>query len=245
MSKEVIAKIAGKELTQADFDEFMKKVPPEQRAYLDQPQGKQMFLDQFYAMYLFAQLGADEKLDETDEYKELLETMKRELLSQMAMAKTVEGITVSDKEVKAFYDTNKMMFGKGESVQARHILVDDEAKANEIKAAVENNEISFEDAAKEHSKCPSKEAGGDLGRFERGQMVLPFEEAAFAAEVGKVIGPVETNFGYHLIKVEQRFEAEEKTFDDMKEQIKNQLIQQKYSETFSKKIEELKAKYME
>lgn len=245
MSQEVIAKIAGQELTQEDFDNFLQKLPPEQRAYAENPQTREMCLDQFYAMYLFAQLGLDEKLDETEEYKTLLEAMKKELLSRLAMAKTAEGVTVTDEDVKSFYNTNKLMFEKGESVQAKHILVDDEAKANEIKAAIEKEDITFEDAAKAHSKCPSKEAGGDLGRFEKGQMVLPFEEAAFAAEIGKITGPVKTNFGYHLIKVEEKFAAESKSFDEMKDQIKNQLLQQKIGTVFNKKLDELKAKYME
>ena len=245
MSQDVIAKIAGEELTQEDFNNFLKKIPPEQRAYAENPQTKDMIMDQFYAMYLFAQLGRDEKLDETEEYKTLLNEMKRELLSQLAMAKTAEGVTVSDDEIKKFYDANKLMFGKGEAVQAKHILVDEEADANEIKASIENGKITFEEAAKAHSKCPSKEAGGDLGRFERGQMVLPFEEAAFAAEIGKITGPVKTNFGYHLIKVEEKFDAESKSFDDMKGEIKNQLLQQKIGTVFNKKLDELKAKYIE
>ena len=143
MSQDVIAKIAGEELTQEDFNNFLKKIPPEQRAYAENPQTKDMIMDQFYAMYLFAQLGRDEKLDETEEYKTLLNEMKRELLSQLAMAKTAEGVTVSDDEIKKFYDANKLMFGKGEAVQAKHILVDEEADANEIKASIENGKITF------------------------------------------------------------------------------------------------------
>ena len=76
-------------------------------------------------------------------------------------------------------------------------------------------------------------------------MVLPFEEAAFAAEIGAITGPVKTNFGYHLIKVEEKFDAESKSFDESKAEIKNQLLQQKIGVTFNKKIAELKEKYIE
>lgn len=245
MNQEVIAKIAGKELTQADYDEFLKKLPPEQRQYANDPKTKEMYLEQFFAMHLFAQLGEDEKLYETEEYKTLLETMKTELLSQLAMAKTVEGVKVSDEEAKAFFDANQALFAKGESVQAKHILVDDKDKAGELKAAIEKGETTFEEAAKAHSKCPSKEAGGDLGRFEKGQMVPEFEKAAFEAEIGKITEPVKTNFGYHLIKVENHFDAETQNFEDVKEQMRNQLMQQKISNVFGEKIKELKEKYME
>lgn len=86
-------------------------------------------------------------------------------------------------------------------VRAEHILVKTEAEANDIKAQIEEGKISFEDAAKEYSKCPSKANGGDLGYFGRGMMVKEFETASFEGEVGKVSNPVQTQFGWHLIKV--------------------------------------------
>ena len=85
MSQEIIAKIAGKELTQADYNEFLKKLPPEQRAYADHPQATEMYMEHFYAMHLFASEGKELKLDETEEYKAILETMKQELVGQLAM----------------------------------------------------------------------------------------------------------------------------------------------------------------
>lgn len=245
MSQEIIAKIAGKELTQEDYNEFLKKLPPEQKAYADHPQAKEMFMEQFYAMHLFAAEGAALKLDETEEYKTLLETMKQELIGQLAMAKTVDGIEVTDEEVKEFYDANPQMFVQGETVQAKHILVDDEAKAEELKLAIEAGAVSFEEAAKDNSSCPSKEAGGDLGTFGRGQMVPEFDKAAFEAEVGKVIGPVKTDFGYHLIKVENRTEAVTQEFEAIKDQLKNQMWQQKSNEAFAAKLTELKEKFMD
>ncbi len=86
-------------------------------------------------------------------------------------------------------------------VRASHILVLDEQQAKDLKTKIDNNEISFEDAAKEYSQCPSKAQGGDLGYFGRGMMVKEFETAAFDGEVGKVSDPVKTQFGWHLIKV--------------------------------------------
>lgn len=87
------------------------------------------------------------------------------------------------------------------SVKASHILVDSEKEALTIKRDIESGKISFEQAAKKYSKCPSGQSGGDLGYFGRGQMVKEFENAAFALPVGKISAPVQTQFGYHLIKV--------------------------------------------
>ena len=86
-------------------------------------------------------------------------------------------------------------------VSAKHILVSSEQQAKELKAKIDNNEITFEDAAKKYSSCPSGQQGGDLGYFPRGMMVKPFEDAAFSADVNKVTDPVQTQFGWHLIKV--------------------------------------------
>jgi len=87
------------------------------------------------------------------------------------------------------------------SVRASHILVDTKEDALKIKNDIESNKITFEDAAAKYSKCPSGQRGGDLGYFGRGQMVKPFETAAFTLPLNKVSEPVQTQFGYHLIKV--------------------------------------------
>ncbi len=86
-------------------------------------------------------------------------------------------------------------------VRAEHILVEDEAQALEIKKEIESNTLTFEEAAKKYSKCPSKASGGDLGYFGRRMMVKEFEDAAFDGEKGVVSNPVKTQFGWHLIKV--------------------------------------------
>lgn len=244
MSK-VIAKIAGKELTEKDYQAFLNKIPPEQRAYADHPQAKAMYVEQFLAQHLFAQLGEDMKLEETDEFAELMGVMRKEILSQLAMADTLRGIEVTSGEAKSFYDDNQAMFVKGEEIEAKHILVDDEEKANKLMADIEAGNITFEEAAKANSNCPSKDQGGNLGRFGKGQMVPAFEEAAFAAEEGKIVGPVKTDFGYHIILTEKKYPSGTQAFQDVKKQIENQLMQQKSSQAFQAKIAELKEKYLE
>lgn len=86
---------------------------------------------------------------------------------------------------------------------ARHILVDTEAKCNELKSAIENG-ADFAQVARENSSCPSSRDGGNLGTFGRGQMVREFDEVVFSAPVGVVQGPVKTQFGYHLVEVTSR-----------------------------------------
>ena len=86
-------------------------------------------------------------------------------------------------------------------IRASHILVKTEQEANDLLKDIKESKISFEDAAMEHSLCPSSRAGGDLGFFGKGMMVKPFEDAAFALEIGELSEPVQTQFGWHLIKL--------------------------------------------
>jgi len=86
---------------------------------------------------------------------------------------------------------------------ARHILVSTKETCEDLKTKIEGGE-DFADMARQHSTCPSKEKGGDLGEFDRGRMVKEFDEVVFSGEVGKVLGPVQTQFGYHLIEVTKR-----------------------------------------
>lgn len=86
---------------------------------------------------------------------------------------------------------------------ARHILVESEAKCNELKAEIENG-AAFEEVAKAYSTCPSSRDGGDLGKFGPGQMVPEFDKAVFSGDVGVVQGPIQTQFGYHLLEVTGR-----------------------------------------
>ena len=90
------------------------------------------------------------------------------------------------------------------TASARHILVDSEVKCNELKEQINSGAISFEDAAKENSTCPSGAEGGNLGTFSQGQMVPEFDKVVFNDEVGVVHGPVQTQFGYHLLEITER-----------------------------------------
>ena len=245
MSQEVLAVVAGEEITQADFDVYLQSVPREQQAYLSNPQFRQQCLEQLISVYLFAKKGEDEKIEESEEFKRIMASARRDVLAQLAMREILKDATVSEEEIKAFYDANQQQFKKGDTVNAKHILVDSEEKCNEILASITSGEKTFEDAAKEFSTCPSGQKGGDLGEFGKGQMVPEFEAAAFAAEIGQVVGPVKTQFGCHLIKVEAKKEAQVAPFEEVKEHIRRNLSQQKQNQIYGDAVSTLKAKYME
>lgn len=242
-NENIVATVGNINITEAELEAFIKTLPQEQQMYAQNPQFRQQCIDQLVAMNLFSMLGEEEKLDETEEFERIIANARREILAQLAMKKLFAAVEVTEEDCKAFYEQNPQFFQQGETVSAKHILVKEEAECIEVLESIKGGE-AFEDAAKRVSTCPSKERGGDLGAFSRGQMVPEFENAAFDAEIGALVGPVKTQFGYHLIKVENKQEATVVPFEQVAPQISMSLQQQKQGEAYGAKVEELKAKYL-
>lgn len=242
-SQEILATVAGENITAADLNAFIQTMPREQQMYASNPQFRQQVLEQLINNHLFAKYAEEMKLDETEEFKTILNNARKDILASLAIGEAVKEATVTEEELKGFYEVNKHRFEKGATVSAKHILVKDEAKCQEILEEVLGGK-AFEEAAQQYSTCPSGQKGGDLGEFGKGQMVKEFEDAAFSAEIGQVVGPVATQFGYHLIKVEAKNEAMVVEFEEVKEQIRRNLLGQRQNQAYSDKAAELKAKYM-
>ena len=243
MENKVLAVVAGVEVTEKDLNEIIKNYPEQQRMYFDNEQGRKQLLEQVIAFELFNKFGKEIGLDTTEEYKSAVERLSKEILTQITMNKILSDVTVTDEDAKKFYDKNKDSFAGQDTVSAKHILVETEEEANNIKKEIEAGEISFEEAAAKYSTCPSKEAGGNLGAFGKGMMVPEFEKAAFELEIGKVSEAVQTQFGYHLILVEEKNEAKAKEFEEVKDNIIGQLIQEQQQKKYIDQVRELEAKY--
>lgn len=151
-------------------------------------------------------------------------------------------IKVTEEDMETYFEENKAEFAQAEEVQASHILVEDEATAKEVLEKVNAGE-DFAELAKEYSTDGTAENGGDLGFFGTGQMVEPFEKAAFALEIGEVSDIVETEYGFHIIKVTDKQEAKEAVFADHKEEIKEILIEEEMNANYATWLEELKESY--
>jgi peptidyl-prolyl cis-trans isomerase C len=162
-------------------------------------------------------------------------------------------ITISEEEMKAYYDGHPEMFIQPESVRARHILIKVDPKGGDKEKAAARKKIEeiqkklknggdFEALAKEFSDDPSRDRGGDLGYFTKGRMVKPFEEAAFSLQVGQVSGIVETTYGYHLIMVVDRKPEGKTSYEDAKQRIQQVLKNEMLRTQLRAHIDELKAK---
>ena len=244
MENKVLAVVAGYEITEAELNTFLKGLPREQQMYASHPQFRQQCLENLMAIRMFAAEALEEKIDETEEFKKALEAAKTEILAQLAVSKVMKEIKIDEEELKAYYEANMDKFEKGATVSAKHILVKEEDECMAILAAINAGEKTFEEAAKESSTCPSGQQGGSLGEFGKGQMVKEFEEAAFNAEIGTVVGPVKTQFGFHLILVDAKNEASAMAFDEVRGQIYSQLFAQKQNEAYETKVAALKEKYV-
>lgn len=244
MSEEILAVAAGHEITTEEYKKFLGRLPKEQQAYMGNPQMRQQLLSQIIDFHLFAKYGEEQKYDETEEFQKLMDEMKTELLSQMAISNLIKDLTVTEDEIKEYYETYPTRFQKGPQANAKHILVDSEEKALSIAGELEAGEKTFEEAAREYSTCPSGSQGGDLGTFGRGQMVAEFDQAVFEAkELDKVIGPVKTQFGYHLIKVTSLTEGATPALEEVSEQICTQILSEKQNRAYLGKAAELAEKY--
>lgn len=238
----VIATVGTEKITQAEFDATLLALRQRGRDFSDE-RGRETILDELISQKLFL-LDARKNLYEfSPEFKAELQRVKEEMLVSYAMNKAFSDITVTDAEAKAFYDEHKDHLGGGETVNASHILVADEDEIKRIKAEIESGAITFEEAAKKYSTCPSKEEGGNLGDFGRGQMVPEFEVAAFGMEPGQISEPVKTQFGYHLIKLNSKGTASTPDFDTLKDNIKEHLLQEKRQKAFRSKVNQLKILY--
>jgi peptidyl-prolyl cis-trans isomerase C len=175
-------------------------------------------------------------------------------INKLVLASMVGKTKPTDKEITTFYQKNKDKFKMPESVHVRHILVakaagDDEKIKGEKKAKAEDlrkqllGGADFAETARKSSDCPSKQAGGDLGTFTRGQMVKPFEDAAFAQKKDEIGPVVETDFGYHIIQVLEKNSSKTLKLDnETKEKIIAFLTQQKQQQAFDRLLKNLRDK---
>lgn len=225
----VVAKVGTLEIADKDIDARLQQLPPQYKASYASEEGRKMLVEQLVQEKLIYLQARNEKYDTNAEVLKQLEKAKQRLMVGQYIADLFKKIQVTEKEAKTYYDENKTMFVQKEQVRAKHILFKTQEEAVAAKERILKDE-SFEDVAKELSIGPSSTKGGDLGWFEKEQMVPAFAKSAFSMAIDEVSDPVKTQFGYHLIKVYGKKAAGTKSFADARAEIEKKLMVNKQKE---------------
>ncbi len=241
MAGRLLAKVGDVEIFESDLDGVFKAIPQEiQTAYMGK-EGRKKLLDEIIYQELFYIDALDKGLDKTEEYEHHIKEFGKGVLRDMNIAQVTSQIEVTDDDIRDFYNKNGDALAVPE-IKVSHILVDTKEEAEEAIERINAGE-DFAKVAKDMSSCPSKSKGGDLGFFGKGRMVPEFEQAAFALKKGEMSGPVQTQFGFHVVLKTDEKGAKKPPFNDVKEQIRSTLTFQKQNELFLKKVGEFEEKY--
>jgi len=240
----VVAKVNGSEIRQSDVTAAEADLGPS-LAQMDPATRHENVVTFLIDLKLVSKEAETKKLQDTPEFKQKLAFARDRLLMDALLAQQGKA-AVTDEALKKVYDEAAKEISGEEEVHARHILVDTEAEAKEIEAELKKG-ADFAELAKKKSKDPGASDGGDLGFFTKDQMVPEFSAAAFALKPGQISDPVKTQFGWHIIKVEEKRPRKPPPFDQVKPQLEAFVIRKAQADYVAKlrqdaKIERLDKK---
>ncbi len=219
----IIAEVNNKSITQKDIDEFIaKSLPGVRYSLMNYPQ-KQKVINQLVDRALYLEVAKNQGIENDPDYKDRLIRVHENLMLDVWMKKQVKVIPVDEKEIRAYYHQHDEKFNQEEGASARHILVSTESEAKEIIRDLRlspNLEKRFIELAHERSTGPSRKNGGDIGWFNKDQMVAEFSDAALALRIGEISPvPVKTHFGYHIIYLTDKRPAGKVKYESVRESI--------------------------
>lgn len=228
----VVATVGGEPITEADLSfaaedltQELSQMPPDQR--------KPFLLRVLIDMKVMAKAGKDAGMADSPLFQQRLAYLEDRALRRAYFADAIAN-AVTEEAVRAEYDSFVADFTPADEVRASHILVPTEEEANAVKAELDAGG-DFAAIAKEKSIDPGAANGGDLGFFGKGMMVAPFEAAAFAlTDVGQVSAPVESQFGWHVIRLEEKRQSAAPAFEQVAGQLQQQLLMQTFDETVAR-----------
>ncbi len=225
----VVATIDGKPITEGDLAVAESEIGSDMGT-MPAPQKRTSLLEFLIDNQLFAEAAENEKLAQGPDFQTRLNYLRRRALRELYFEKVIKS-SVSDADARKVYDEQVKLLKPEEEVSARHILVDTQEEAKALKEKIDKG-ADFAQLAKENSKDPgSKDDGGNLGYFGHGQMVPQFEEVVFKLKKGEVSDPVKTQFGWHLVKLEDRRVKQPPAFDIVKDRIIQSMLLKKAQQT--------------
>ncbi|MCA6125617.1 peptidylprolyl isomerase [Bradyrhizobium sp. WSM 1704] len=241
-SDPVLAKVNGSEIRASDVALAEEELGPS-LAQMDPATKKDNVLSFLIDMKIVSKAAEDKKVENTDEFKKRLAFTRNRLLMDSLLASEGKAATTDEAMKKVYDEAAKQITGEQE-VRARHILVETEDEAKAVKAELDKG-ADFAELAKKKSKDPGAADGGDLGFFTKEQMVPEFSAVAFALEPGKISDPVKSQFGWHIIKVEEKRNRKAPDFAQVKAQIETYVTRKAQADYVSKLREAAKVERMD
>jgi peptidyl-prolyl cis-trans isomerase C len=238
----VLAKVNGAEIRQSDVALAEEELGPS-LAQMDPATKKENVLAFLIDMKIVAKAAEDKKVDNSEDFKKRLAFTRNRLLMDSLLASEGKAATTDDAMKKVYEDASKQITGEQE-VHARHILVETEDEAKAVKAELDKG-ADFAELAKKKSKDPGASDGGDLGFFTKDQMVPEFSTVAFSLEPGKISDPVKSQFGWHIIKVEEKRNRKAPDFEQVKGQIETYVTRKAQADYVAKLREAAKVERMD
>jgi len=238
----VLAKVNGSEIRQSDVALAEEELGPS-LAQMDPATKDENVLAFLIDMKIVAKAAEDKKIADGDDFKRRLAFTRNRLLMDSLLAAEGKAATTDEAMKKVYEEASKQIAGEQE-VHARHILVETEDEAKAIKAELDKG-ADFAELAKKKSKDPGASDGGDLGFFTKEQMVPEFSAAAFALEPGKISDPVKSQFGWHIIKVEEKRNRKAPDFEQVKSQIETYVTRKAQADYVGKLREAAKVERMD
>ena len=238
----VLVTIDNDKMTVQEFNKELDKIPVNMKMLVATQSGKKSYLDKLVVKKLLLREAGKEKMDTEKEFQERLADIKDQLLIESLLKKKIAAdAKISDDDLKKYYEANKESFKREREISTRHILLKTEEEAKQVQGKLIKGE-DFIELAKKYSIDPNAGAtGGEIGFHPKGSLVPEYEAAAFKlTKVGQVSGIIKTQFGYHIIRLEGTKPPSYVPFDEVKDFIKQKILQEKQSELLEKYIESLK-----
>jgi peptidyl-prolyl cis-trans isomerase C len=239
----VLAKVNGVEIRQSDLNMAEEELGSGQLAQMDPATKRENLLSYVIDLKIVAKAAEDKKLGDTDAFKKSLAFARERLLMDKLLTDEAK-TAATDAAMRKVYEEAATQMGGDEEVRARHILVESEDEAKQIVEELKKGG-DFAEIAKKKSKDPGAADGGDLGYFTKEQMVPEFSKVAFEMETGKVSDPVKSQFGWHVIKVEDKRKRKAPEFEQVKPQIETYVTRKAQADLVSKLREAAKVERTE
>lgn len=240
--EKILAEINGTQITLKEFEQRLQQVPGMAHSGMD-VEGQKKLLDNLVMRALLLQEAEKRGVDKDEDVMDKLKDLQERVVLDRFLEKEIEGkAAVTSEDVKAYYEKHPEEMKQGEEVHAAHILVKDQKEAEAALKKLKKG-ANFSTLASEISVDPgSKSRGGDLGFFPKGRMVPAFEEVAFRLKPGELSDLVQTQFGYHIIKVLEKRGGEQLSLEAAQPQIQQKLMQEKQKTMFDTLVADLKSK---